>query len=560
MNSTSDFIETADIETSSEDYAARFSGAVGAWFLKIQEEATLQMLRPYAGATVLDVGGGHGQLTRALVQNEYRVTVLGSADVCQARIANFVHQGRCSFNIGNILSLPYPDRAFDVVISYRLLPHVSRWPQLIGELTRVARTAVLIDYPAMRSFNWIAPYLFTLKKNFEGNTRPFTCFSETELLEVFGEFGFVRRDRYPEFFLPMILHKILKWPLVSSRAEALFRLLGITSCLGSPVILKLVRAKGQAQLDRSTERTVPATKISQEGRVRGLTESFVQEIPPKSAYDEWPIRLYRKSVLKQRKIKEITALLGPTEDLHCLDVGGDNGVVSYLLRLGGGKWKSADLDEQAVRSIRELVRDAVFQIDGYKTCFQDDEFDRVIIVDFLEHIRTDAEFVKEIFRILRPGGELIVNVPHVKNSLLRKFRHAIGETDEKHGHIRPGYTLDGLRDLLWGQFTIVAWNTYSKFFSESIDTLVNFGSGRLKKGAAASSKGLIVTGKDLIRNQKIFRVYSFTYPVLWLIAKLDGLLFWTSGYMLIVKAIVNKGGAQDPDDFPDEAKQAGQTP
>jgi hypothetical protein len=35
----------------------------------------------------------------------------------------------------------------------------------------------------------------------------------------------------------------------------------------------------------------------------------------------------------------------------------------------------------------------------------------------------------------------------------------------------------------------------------------------------ASSKGLIVTGEDLIRNQKVFYVYSFTYPALWLTAK-----------------------------------------
>jgi hypothetical protein len=34
-----------------------------------------------------------------------------------------------------------------------------------------------------------------------------------------------------------------------------------------------------------------------------------------------------------------------------------------------------------------------------------------------------------------------------------------------------------------------------------------------------SSKGLIVTGEDLIRNQKVFYVYSFTYPALWLTAK-----------------------------------------
>jgi SAM-dependent methyltransferase len=246
MNSASSYLETADIETSSEDYAARFSGAVGAWFLKIQEQATLRMLIPYAGTTVLDVGGGHGQLTGALVRNGYRVTVLGSADVCQARIAKFIHQGRCTFRVGDILALPYPDRAFEVVISYRLLPHVSRWPEVLGELTRVARRAVLIDYPAVRSVNWIAPGLFKLKKNLEGNTRPYTCFKEAELLEVLAKFGFVRADRYAEFFLPMVLHRMLRLPSFSSGAEAVFRFLGITSWLGSPVILKLVRAHSQA--------------------------------------------------------------------------------------------------------------------------------------------------------------------------------------------------------------------------------------------------------------------------------------------------------------------------
>lgn len=243
MNFASDYLETADIETSSEDYATRFSGAVGAWFLKIQEDATLRMLLPYAGASVLDVGGGHGQLTASLVRNGYRVTVLGSADVCQARIVKFIDEGLCGFRVGNILAMPYEDRAFEIVISYRLLPHVTRWPQLLRELTRVARRAVLIDYPAVRSFNWIAPRLFEIKKSLEGNTRPFTCFKEAELLEVVNQCGFVRGDRYAEFFLPMILHRMLRWPLLSSGAEAVFRFLGMTSCLGSPVILKLIRAQ-----------------------------------------------------------------------------------------------------------------------------------------------------------------------------------------------------------------------------------------------------------------------------------------------------------------------------
>lgn len=254
----------------------------------------------------------------------------------------------------------------------------------------------------------------------------------------------------------------------------------------------------------------------------------------------WSVLLFGKSVLKQRKFKEITALLGETNNLHCLDIGSDNGVISYLLRQRGGSWKSADLDTQAVRSIRDLVKDDVFQINGLTTPFEDNEFDRVVIVDFLEHIETDREFIQELFRVIKPGGELIINVPHIKNSLLRKFRLAIGQTDEKHGHLRPGYTVERLASLLDEQFTITADNSYSKFFSEFVDTLMVFGLSLLKKGEKNSQKGMLVTEKDLSRYQKMFRLYSLIYPVFWVFAKLDTLLFWRSGYMLIVKAESSK--------------------
>ena len=58
----SGFPETADVETSSEDYARRFSGRVGEYFLEVQARAALDLLVPWPGARVLDVGGGHGTL------------------------------------------------------------------------------------------------------------------------------------------------------------------------------------------------------------------------------------------------------------------------------------------------------------------------------------------------------------------------------------------------------------------------------------------------------------------------------------------------------------------
>ncbi|WP_293161376.1 hypothetical protein [Okeania sp. SIO2C9] len=52
---TTNFPETADVETSSDDYASRFAGDIGAWLLKVQEEATLTMLAPYPNGKILDV-------------------------------------------------------------------------------------------------------------------------------------------------------------------------------------------------------------------------------------------------------------------------------------------------------------------------------------------------------------------------------------------------------------------------------------------------------------------------------------------------------------------------
>jgi 2-polyprenyl-3-methyl-5-hydroxy-6-metoxy-1,4-benzoquinol methylase len=235
------FPETADVETSSDDYARRFSGRVGNWFLQVQEQATLSMLAPYAGARILDVGGGHGQLAGALVENGYQVTVLGSADVCKNKIQKIIDENRCSFQVGNILELPYPEAAFDIVVSYRLVSHVNRWAEFLSELARVARIAVVIDYPATRSINCISPQFFQFKKRLEGNTRPFRAFRESELLGVFESRGFKRADRFAQFFLPMVLHRVLKSPALSSAMETTFRMTGATRFLGSPVILKLLR-------------------------------------------------------------------------------------------------------------------------------------------------------------------------------------------------------------------------------------------------------------------------------------------------------------------------------
>lgn len=254
----------------------------------------------------------------------------------------------------------------------------------------------------------------------------------------------------------------------------------------------------------------------------------------------WPVKLFRKSVLKQIKYRKMVEALGPTDGRRILEIGSDNGVFSYLFRQRPGHWTSAELDERSLAAIKELVHTDVYRIcDGAPLPFRDNEFDCVLIVDIIEHLHDDVGFMREIYRVLKPGGHLIVNAPNIKtNSLLFKFRQLAGLTEDSHGHVRPGYTRQELVQLLGDKFTMKTFQTHTKFFSKLTDTMMVLGLSLLKRNRKqeTSGRGILVTGKDMNAHQAVFRVYSLIYPFVWFISRLDALLFFRSGYMLITTA------------------------
>ena len=228
--------EDADVHTASDDYARRFSGRVGEWFLDVQARIVLDLLAPWPKATVLDVGGGHAQLTGPLVAAGYDVTVHGTAPECSARLERYLYSGRARFAEGPMLALPWADGAFDVVVAFRLLPHVEAWPALVGELARLARRAVVFDYPTSRSVNVVSGAFFGVKKGVEGNTRPFRVFAEPEIDGALHSSGLQTTARRGEFALPMALHRALGNAGLSKAMEATAAALGLRSLLGSPVV------------------------------------------------------------------------------------------------------------------------------------------------------------------------------------------------------------------------------------------------------------------------------------------------------------------------------------
>lgn len=233
--------EDADVETSSDAYARRFSGTVGAWFLDVQARATLELLAPWAGGSVLDVGGGHGQLTGPLVDAGFAVTVYSSSPRCEERVREWTRSGRARFAEGDLLAAPFPERSFDVVLAYRLLPHVGDWRALVGELSRLCRRAVVVDYPTSRSVNAAAGTMFGLKKKVEGDTRPFTVFRDDEIAGAFAAHGLVPTARRPQFVLPMALHRATGSVALARALEGGAAGIGLRRAFGSPVLLRLER-------------------------------------------------------------------------------------------------------------------------------------------------------------------------------------------------------------------------------------------------------------------------------------------------------------------------------
>jgi SAM-dependent methyltransferase len=225
-----------DVETASDGYAARFAGPTGSWMLEVQARRALELVRSVEPGplSVLDVGGGHGQLVAPLLSAGHRVVVHGSRPACHRRLAPRAGLARVS---ANLWALPFRDRSFDLVTGIRLLAHVVEWRELLAEMSRVSRRLVLVDFPVRGALHRLAPSLFGAKQKLEGNTRPYFDYAPGEVEAALGAAGLAPAGLAREFALPMVLHRGVRSPALSRGLESLASGLGLTRRIGSPILL-----------------------------------------------------------------------------------------------------------------------------------------------------------------------------------------------------------------------------------------------------------------------------------------------------------------------------------
>jgi SAM-dependent methyltransferase len=105
----------------------------------------------------------------------------------------------------------------------------------------------------------------------------------------------------------------------------------------------------------------------------------------------------------------------------------------------------------------------------------EDNFDLILSVDVMEHIEDDVATFRGFYRILNPGGRVIIHTPRIVNENDAHLSHADREADDHEWtvdeHFRDGYTDSQARERLeaagfeierivhgYGFFGKIAWN------------------------------------------------------------------------------------------------------
>jgi len=260
----------------------------------------------------------------------------------------------------------------------------------------------------------------------------------------------------------------------------------------------------------------------------------------------WQIKMFNKGLKKQLKVRALQKHFGDLAGKECLLItcGDNNGATNIRLREMGGNWTWADFENNSISEMEGLLQEKVHFEDKEtgKIHFADNSFDLVVTIDVHEHLEDPSTVTKELRRIVKDDGRVIVTTPNGNEKKLAvRIKHLVGMSAKEYGHFRVGFDVPDLQELLVAAgLKPLRHSSYSKFFTEILELALNFTYVKIlaKKSKAKVEEGVIApTTKDQLDSvKKSYRAYALVYPFFWTISQLDWFLYFTRGHAVIVEA------------------------
>ena len=119
----------------------------------------------------------------------------------------------------------------------------------------------------------------------------------------------------------------------------------------------------------------------------------------------------------KKRVRAVFDWLPPRDDLRILDCACGRGFYLNMYRhVSNCELVGLELDaaiiRKAQRNVGYLPGITLVQGDIYRLPFPDDYFDGVILSEILEHVADDVAGLREVWRVLKPGGVVAITVPN----------------------------------------------------------------------------------------------------------------------------------------------------
>ena len=117
------------------------------------------------------------------------------------------------------------------------------------------------------------------------------------------------------------------------------------------------------------------------------------------------------------RVKQIFRELKNIRGKKILDVGCEAGYITMRLAQKGAQVTAIDLIEEPINELKLAIKGKKLKLklqvaDATKLPFKPNSFDIVLATEVIEHITRLEKFVAGAFRVLKPGGRLLITFPN----------------------------------------------------------------------------------------------------------------------------------------------------